>query len=297
MVLLAQNDGMGHLFPSSSCQSPPSIMYSPPLHQMTHRPPTTHSPNGHIYPSGHEYAQPVVSSPYPPQSYWTSQPLPMPQSHVTYSSYPPLTAMNTAQTLAPDSRYMPQSMGAVRPSRSLSASSSLGVPSTRGAERSPPLSRSLSPSSPDLRAYGFPNKNGTWSCAYPGCTSRAVFTRGCDLRKHHKRHTKSFFCRHEGCPQATGGGFSSKKDLARHEAKHNPGVLCDWEGCDRVFSRVDNMVSRNVLAKYHKAYESNSETTSSGYISKHPGIARVQDRWRHNQFYYFLFVSGANIAF
>ncbi|KAL5389901.1 hypothetical protein PMIN06_009585 [Paraphaeosphaeria minitans] len=267
MVLLAQNDEMGHLFPSSSCQSPPSIMYSPPLHQMIHRPPTTQSANGHIYPSGHDYAQPVVSSPYPPQSYWTSQqPLPMPQSHITYASYPPLTAMNTAQTLVPDSRYMPQSMGAVRPSRSLSASSSLGVPSTRGEERSPPsLSRSLSPSSPDLRAYGFPNKNGTWSCAYPGCTSRAVFTRGCDLRKHHKRHTKSFFCHHEGCPQATGGGFSSKKDLARHEAKHNPGVLCDWDGCDRVFSRVDNMVSHSASQGRDEAYGSNSATTSSAY--------------------------------
>lgn len=241
---MSQNDGMGHLFPSSSCQSPPSIMYSPPLQQMTHRPPTTQSSNGHIYPSGHEYAQPVVTSQYPPQTYWTSHPVPISQAHVTYASFPPLTAMNTTQTLAPDSRYMPHTMTTVRPSRSLSASSSLGVPSQRTVERSPPsLSRSLSPSSPDLRAYGFPNKNGTWSCAYPGCTSRAVFTRGCDLRKHHKRHTKSFFCRHEGCPQATGGGFSSKKDLARHEAKHNPGVLCDWSGCDRVFSRVDNMVS------------------------------------------------------
>ncbi|KAI4623125.1 hypothetical protein J4E83_004516, partial [Alternaria metachromatica] len=116
------------------------------------------------------------------------------------------------------------------------------MPSNVPSERSPPaLSRSLSPSSPDLRSYGIPNKNGTWSCAFPGCTSRAVFTRGCDLRKHYKRHTKSFFCRHGDCPQSTGGGFSSKKDLARHEAKHNPGVLCDWDGCDRVFSRVDNM--------------------------------------------------------
>lgn len=243
MVLLAQNDGMGHLFPSSSCQSPPSIMYSPPLHHMPQRP-TSQSPHGHVYPSGHEYAQPVVSSPYPQQSYWTSQALPMPQTHATYSSYPPITAMNSTHSLAPDSRYMPQTI-VNRSARSHSASSSLGVPSSRGGERSPPSSdcRSLSPIPSDLRAYGFPNKNGTWSCAYPGCTSRAVFTRGCDLRKHHKRHTKSFFCRHESCPQATGGGFSSKKDLARHEAKHNPGVLCDWDGCDRVFSRVDNMVS------------------------------------------------------
>jgi hypothetical protein len=101
------------------------------------------------------------------------------------------------------------------------------------------------PSSPghdDLNLYGFVNSEGSWSCAYPGCTSRASFTRGCDLRKHHKRHTKSFFCRYPACSQASGGGFSSKKDLARHEAKHNPGVVCEWSGCDRIFSRVDNMV-------------------------------------------------------
>jgi hypothetical protein len=93
-----------------------------------------------------------------------------------------------------------------------------------------------------MSQYGYLNSQGTWSCNYPGCTSRAVFTRGCDLRKHHKRHTKSFFCRFPGCSQSTGGGFSSKKDLARHEAKHNPGVICEWDGCDRIFSRVDNMV-------------------------------------------------------
>jgi len=110
-------------------------------------------------------------------------------------------------------------------------------------EQSPRDARAESPGHADLNMYGFVNAEGSWSCAYPGCTSRAVFTRGCDLRKHHKRHTKSFFCRYPGCTQATGGGFSSKKDLARHEAKHNPGVVCEWAGCDRIFSRVDNMVS------------------------------------------------------
>ena len=104
------------------------------------------------------------------------------------------------------------------------------------------FSRGGSPSITDLSGYGYLNVDGTWSCAFPGCTSRATFTRGCDLRKHYKRHTKSLFCRHEGCPQAKEGGFSSKKDRARHEAKHNPGILCEWGGCERVFSRVDNMV-------------------------------------------------------
>lgn len=225
------NMAHGHLFPSNSCQSPQNIVYSPPLHHPAHRAPPTPPGSGQLYSATPHYR----SVPYQPDSFWP----PMSQANVTYSSYPPLPALTTAQPLGPES-----GLPCNQPVKSHSASSSLSVASHGTNERSPPpLSRSLSPSSPDLRAYGFPNKNGTWSCGYPGCTSRAVFTRGCDLRKHHKRHTKSFFCRHEGCPQATGGGFSSKKDLARHEAKHNPGVLCDWDGCDRVFSRVDNMVS------------------------------------------------------
>jgi hypothetical protein len=104
-------------------------------------------------------------------------------------------------------------------------------------------SRCSSPNNPaDLQNFGYPLPDGrSWRCAHPGCTSQAVFTRGCDLRKHFRRHTKSLFCRHEDCPQSTDGGFSSKKDRDRHEAKHKPGVPCDWEGCDRLFSRVDNM--------------------------------------------------------
>ena len=90
---------------------------------------------------------------------------------------------------------------------------------------------------------GNKNDNGSWNCAYPGCASKSTFNRGCDLRKHYKRHTKTLFCRQEGCPQATAGGFSSKKDRARHEAKHNPDIACEWKGCDRLFSRTDNMVS------------------------------------------------------
>ncbi|CAG7950468.1 unnamed protein product [Penicillium nalgiovense] len=93
----------------------------------------------------------------------------------------------------------------------------------------------------DLSNYGIPTGDGTWRCAHPGCSSQAVFHRGCDLRKHFNRHRKYLFCRYEGCPQSAKNGFSSKKDRARHEAKHNPGVFCEWGGCGKVFSRVDNM--------------------------------------------------------
>ncbi|KAJ5502879.1 hypothetical protein N7463_005753 [Penicillium fimorum] len=93
----------------------------------------------------------------------------------------------------------------------------------------------------DLSNYGILTGDGTWRCAYPGCSSKSLFHRGCDLRKHFNRHRKYLFCRYEGCPQSAKNGFSSKKDRARHEAKHNPGVFCEWKGCGKVFSRVDNM--------------------------------------------------------
>lgn len=105
------------------------------------------------------------------------------------------------------------------------------------------MSRSSSPNASEMARYGRPQEQGTWRCAYPGCTSKSIFRRGCDLRKHYRRHTKSLFCRYTGCKQASEGGFSSEKDRARHEAKHDPQISCEWQGCSRVFSRVDNMVS------------------------------------------------------
>lgn len=114
-------------------------------------------------------------------------------------------------------------------------------------------SRSHSPTAAEMAHWGYRNDRGSWSCAFPGCSSKTVFQRGCDLRKHYRRHTKSLFCRHAGCPQATEGGFSSKKDRARHEAKHNPQIVCEWDRCDRLFSRVDNMVSPFATAKIEMA--------------------------------------------
>ncbi|KAL1988112.1 hypothetical protein VTN96DRAFT_1143 [Rasamsonia emersonii] len=113
-----------------------------------------------------------------------------------------------------------------------------------------PSLRSESPDTGDLTNYGIRNADGTWRCAHVGCSSRTVFTRACDLRKHFNRHNKYLFCRYEGCPQATEGGFSSKKDRARHEAKHNPEIKCEWKGCGRVFSRVDNM--KDHVRRIHK---------------------------------------------
>ncbi|CRG92475.1 hypothetical protein PISL3812_09536 [Talaromyces islandicus] len=113
-------------------------------------------------------------------------------------------------------------------------------------QRHAPSSTSSSPSITSdsldgLSDCGVRGSNGTWRCAHPGCSSKTVFTRACDLRKHYNRHRKYLFCRFDGCPQSREGGFSSKKDRARHEAKHNPQITCEWQGCGRVFSRADNM--------------------------------------------------------
>lgn len=116
------------------------------------------------------------------------------------------------------------------------------------------FSRGNSPSATEMSKWGRRNSQGSWSCAYPGCTSKSRFNRGCDLRKHYKRHTKSLYCRHDGCPQSREGGFSSKKDRARHEAKHNPMIVCEWEGCERLFSRQDNMVSVTAYGEGAYAY-------------------------------------------
>lgn len=172
--------------------------------------------------------QPMLSYPatesYSHQPQWQALPL--------YSQQP------STYTTAPPSTFFP---AIEAPTVTSGTSAGLLTADPSQSQPNSGSSRSGSPNPADLHNYGFPKNDGTWRCAYPGCSSRAVFTRGCDLRKHFNRHSKHLFCRHEGCPQSTEGGFSSKKDRARHEAKHNPGVLCEWEGCGRIFSRVDNM--------------------------------------------------------
>lgn len=186
------------------------------------------------------------------------------------SSYPPLSVR---QTFSPD-----RSTSMSTYSRSCSPNPShISVTNHGLHRRHSSRSSSVTSTSSPLSHYGIPvrapgsspNANPqAWRCAYPNCTSRATFIRGCDLRKHYNRHSKHLFCRIDGCPQSEtaavtaaqtadphckdpsqlvlSGGFSSKKDRARHEAKHNPGIKCEWqgsdgEGCGRVFSRMDNM--------------------------------------------------------
>lgn len=178
-----------------------------------------------------------------------------PLPHTSAPAYPTLTSSsdfsfaNLSSGSEPSTSYAPSTSSISSTSSAYYSPTSLSVPlsgppqaqSLPGQSR-PIMSRSPSPNTADLYNYGTLNTdNRTWRCAYPGCHSKAIFVRPCDLRKHFHRHNKSFFCRHEGCPQAREGGFSSKKDRARHESKHNPGIPCEWEGCERIFSRVDNM--------------------------------------------------------
>ncbi|KAJ5115445.1 hypothetical protein NUU61_001204 [Penicillium alfredii] len=168
----------------------------------------------------------------------------------TAESWLPLPAFtgpstSTASTAAPDHFLAPSPLFPSTAPVSIESSSVLSdspAPTLSDLDSPPSRARPSSPSNPaDLSRYGIPTGDGAWRCAHPGCSSQALFRRGCDLRKHFNRHRKHLFCRHENCPQSVQGGFSSKKDRARHEAKHNPGIVCEWDGCGRVFSRVDNM--------------------------------------------------------
>ncbi|KAF2716622.1 hypothetical protein K431DRAFT_12588 [Polychaeton citri CBS 116435] len=191
----------------------------------------------------------------PPQFPWSAPMLPSsdiidPRNQVDFNALQQIgvadsiatTGVTSPEYLSPDLRTRSQPSLSPQMSRSSPLSRSISLASqVSSAQSASELSRSVSPNATEMGRYGFRNQTGSWNCAYPGCSSRSAFTRGCDLRKHYKRHSKTLFCRVRGCPQATEGGFSSKKDRARHEAKHNPTIQCEWAECDRVFSRVDNM--------------------------------------------------------
>ena len=187
------------------------LFYSDPLN---HPPPP-----GHPAYQGHQHVPVVPSQRWPP----------------TYSPGPS------------DPQMRERSLSAAHPSpyatEEYSTSSWSSLHPDDVDDASPQLSRASSPGNPsDLQNFGYPLGDGvSWKCAYPGCSSQSVFTRGCDLRKHFRRHEKTLFCRYDGCSAATEGGFSSRKDRDRHEAKHRPDIPCEWRGCGRVFSRVDNM--------------------------------------------------------
>ena len=237
--------------------------------------PTDHVPPSSIFPAFDSSGYGIESTFIPPAPQSPSAFENSTRDHQQPQSYlsPPLRSNTRSSQTSHHSRT------ASSLSRSCSPSLSIRQSSTSSRHSSTVTTAGASETT-SLLAYGIPvhasntSQSQTWRCAYPGCTSRALFTRGCDLRKHFNRHSKHLFCRVDGCPQseaaalaadnrsssghgrrssssttttaASGGGFSSKKDRARHEAKHNPGIRCEWQGldgeeCGRVFSRMDNM--------------------------------------------------------
>jgi len=122
-----------------------------------------------------------------------------------------------------------------------SVTGSLDVPLSGEASLSHSASRQPSPG-PSSSAHkksgkGKDKETQTLKCTFDGCTSKAVFTRQCDLAKHYRQHFRKYQCRVEGCQASA--GFATKKDRARHERTHNPSILC--EHCGRKFSRQDNL--------------------------------------------------------
>jgi hypothetical protein len=211
------------------------------------------------HPQQYQQQQWAFTSPPLQQQPWTTPTVP---SNAPYQSTPTTTAQFPQYTEPPTTTYSSPEMSFAGPSRTstgylspgegtrISRATSFASNASSNASYEPSdASRSASPSAAEMMKWGRRLENGSWRCAYPGCTSRSTFSRGCDLRKHYKRHTKSLFCRYQDCPQAHEGGFSSKKDRARHEAKHDPQISCEWEGCNRLFSRMDNMVSSSCARK------------------------------------------------
>lgn len=138
------------------------------------------------------------------------------------------------------------------------------------------ISRTASPGAAEPEQYGYPVDNGSWRCSYPDCRSTTVFRRACDLRKHYKRHFKRYFCSYGNCPHHSRGGFSSKKDRDRHEASHNPSIPCSHPECNRIFSRVDNMVSMPSSADEHEL-----TTTLERSCEKNSWCSTSQDKAWH----------------
>jgi hypothetical protein len=250
-------------FPYSNYPQPAPLLPYDSTSSSAHYPAYSHHPSAHIIPPTPQDVHPshfdfnhIPTSTIPSNHHLTASPSFSQVSHPSSQSHrgsisslsrscSPIPSLNRAETLGPSLR-----------SNSINSNSSLHAYGIPVAE--PPSLMPTSLSAPLSGVHG--GQSQSWRCAYPGCTSRATFTRGCDLRKHYNRHSKHLFCRVDGCPQSEAaaaarsksadqplsGGFSSKKDRARHEAKHNPGIKCEWRGpegeeCGRVFSRMDNM--------------------------------------------------------
>lgn len=107
-------------------------------------------------------------------------------------------------------------------------------------ESSPALSHDPSLTPHLLPSHGDGSVVTTLRCPHPTCTSKVVFKRSCDLRKHYCLHFRNYSCRVPNCHIDNGKPrkFALRKDRDRHEKAHTPSIPCLY--CDRLFTRQDN---------------------------------------------------------
>lgn len=259
----------GYYYPTSSAEEAYLSAQSYRTHAMPQQPLPNYEPHlfsygqqpvmeqAQYYQPAPQYLPPANMSSYPPSiapAEWTQGQIPSnvdSYSHEIAAPFPHYTEPFEygAETAVAGSYQAPAYLSPHLANRGRLSRASSYASNASSVQSKSDISRSVSPNAGEMSKWGFKNMDGSWSCGFPGCASRSTFTRGCDLRKHYKRHSKSLFCRHDGCPQAREGGFSSKKDRARHEAKHNPSIVCEWDGCERLFSRQDNMVSTKTCVR------------------------------------------------
>lgn len=235
-----------------------AMMSCPPFNQMAWPPSHTHT----LVPSIHTYV--ADSSAYESLVVQASNTMipPMPQTvtSATRNGYGSVgQGLGLPSFIYPEADARRFSMS-VESSRAASPRLSMYPADFSNTEQSAGQSH-RSPSSP-LHTYGIvvhspdSTEGPAWRCAYPSCTSRAIFTRGCDLRKHYNRHSKHLFCRIKGCPQSesaciaaaqqsTRSGSSSHRDISRQNSSNS--------GSSRSRSTSDFLTSGGFSSKKDRA--------------------------------------------
>lgn len=238
--------------------------------------PPSHSyaalPSSHSYPSESTAFEPLVTQ----ASNAMIPPMPETVTSATSNGYGPVEqglGLSLSVYHAPDNRRF--SMSAIS-SRAASPSPATFHSDLSSTPRSAGLSH-RSPSSP-LHACGVPvhspeSMDGiAWRCAFPSCTSRAVFTRGCDLRKHYNRHSKHLFCRHAGCSQSKEACIAAAQQAARGGGGGG--------GSSSSSSSRTRSVSRQNSSRSGGRLRSTSEFLLSGGFSSKKDLARHEAK--HN---------------
>lgn len=122
------------------------------------------------------------------------------------------------------------------------------------------------------------NEGGEWRCQYVGCGKTRK--RECDLRKHHKRHTRPYGCTFPNCYKR----FGSRNDWKRHENSQHflqemwrCGLMTpNNDLCGRLISQESTFV--NHLQKRHDLDPQSAET--QGYTkSMHLGREGHKNYW------------------